>query len=77
MYTERQAQIRTAITQGLELPKDSASDVRILQTPGYPERDRSLNRNSITGLPETLMLTVMMRRVERNMATARWFRLVL
>src|SRR3569623_523564 len=35
MYTERQAQIRTAITQGLELPTDSASEVRIVQTPGY------------------------------------------
>lgn len=35
MYTERQAQIRTAIRQGLELPEDGASEVRVVRTPGY------------------------------------------
>jgi crotonobetainyl-CoA:carnitine CoA-transferase CaiB-like acyl-CoA transferase len=35
MYTERQAQILTAITQGLDLPADLASEVRVAQTPGY------------------------------------------
>lgn len=35
MYTKRQAQILTAITHGLDLPEDTASEVRIVQTPGY------------------------------------------
>jgi hypothetical protein len=35
MFTERQAQIRTALTQGLDLPTDSASEIRVVQSPGY------------------------------------------
>jgi hypothetical protein len=35
MYTERQAQILTAITQGLGLSGDTASDIRVVQSPGY------------------------------------------
>ena len=34
MYTERQEQIRSAITQGLGLPADTASAIRVLQSPG-------------------------------------------
>ena len=35
MSTERQAQILTAITQGLDLPADPASEIRVVQSPGY------------------------------------------
>ena len=35
MYTERQRQILTAITQGLGLPADTASEIRVVQSPGY------------------------------------------
>src|SRR5215469_13979889 len=35
MYTQRQAQILRAITQGLDLPTDAASEVRVVQSPGY------------------------------------------
>lgn len=35
MSTERQAQILTAITQGLDLPTDPASEIRVVQSPGY------------------------------------------
>jgi hypothetical protein len=35
MYTERQAQILTAITQGLGLPADTASEIRVVQSSGY------------------------------------------
>jgi hypothetical protein len=34
MYTERQEQIRSAITQGLGLPADTASEIRVIQSPG-------------------------------------------
>jgi hypothetical protein len=35
IYTERQAQILTAITHGLGLPADTASEIRVVQSPGY------------------------------------------
>jgi hypothetical protein len=35
MYTERQTDIVTAITQGLGLPADTASQIRVVQSPGY------------------------------------------
>jgi CoA-transferase family III len=35
MYTERQTQILTTITQGLGLPADTASEIRVVQSPGY------------------------------------------
>ena len=35
MYTQRQKQILSAIMQGLDLPTDVASQVRVVQTPGY------------------------------------------
>jgi hypothetical protein len=35
MYTDRQIQILTAITQGLGLPTDPASEVHVVQAPGY------------------------------------------
>jgi crotonobetainyl-CoA:carnitine CoA-transferase CaiB-like acyl-CoA transferase len=34
MYNERQTEILTQITQGLDLPADMASEVRVVQTPG-------------------------------------------
>jgi hypothetical protein len=35
MYTRRQAQILTAVTQGLDLPADTASEIRVVQAPTY------------------------------------------
>jgi hypothetical protein len=35
MYTERQQDILTAITQGLGLPADTASQIRVVQSLGY------------------------------------------
>ena len=35
MYTERQTDILTAVTQGLGLPADTASQIRVVQSPGY------------------------------------------
>jgi hypothetical protein len=34
MYNERQTEILTQITHGLDLPADMASEVRVVQTPG-------------------------------------------